>query len=516
MFLIAWETILIFTLASAALGQTTAAPPTFEAADVHVSTQSVNSLRSAPAIRNGRYELKNYTMLELITLAYGLDQDRMQGGPGWITTDRFEIVAKVPARATNATARTMLQGLLADRFNLATHNEDKPVPVYTLSSTGKHVPQLRESNQTGGGCQFSRQPSAPGEIQYMVMSCRNATIVSIAGAIRAAGPGYLNKPVVDMTGLKGSWDMELKFTDWTLLGAAGSNGVSLFDAVEKQLGLKLDQRQYPLPVLVVDRVNQKPTENAPDIAQKLPPPPPAEFEVADIKPGVAGSPQRGGFQPGGRLDLQNFSLKGLVMLAWSINNADMVAGPGWIETERFSVVAKAPGEGGANPDFDTLRIMLRKLLVDRFKIVMHTEDQPRPVYALMSDKREPKLKKADPSNRTDCTRAGAANTTSAPVITMTCKNMTLAQLAERLQGYAPNYLDHPVVDLTGLIGAWDFTVSWTPRPAFDAAAKPDAAPDGSVTMFEAFDKQLSIKLEASKQPMPVLVIDKAEQKPSEN
>src|SRR5215475_8314664 len=60
------------------------------------------------------------------------------------------------------------------------------------------------------------------------------------------------------------------------------------------------------------------------------------------------------------------------------------------------------------------------------------------------------------------------------VITMTCKNMTLAQLAERLQGYAPNYLDHPVVDLTGITGAWDFTVSWTPRPAFDAAAKPDA------------------------------------------
>ena len=90
------------------------------------------------------------------------------------------------------------------------------------------------------------------------------------------------------------------------------------------------------------------------------------------------------------------------------------------------------------------------------------------------------------------------------MITMTCKNMTLAQLAERLQGYAPNYLDHAVVDLTGITGAWDFNVSWTPRPAFDAAAKPDATPDGSVTMFEAFDKQLSIKLQASRQSMPVL------------
>jgi uncharacterized protein (TIGR03435 family) len=56
------------------------------------------------------------------------------------------------------------------------------------------------------------------------------------------------------------------------------------------------------------------------------------------------------------------------------------------------------------------------------------------------------------------------------MVTMTCLNMTMAQLAERLQGYAPNYLDQPVVDLTGLNAAWDFTVSWTPRPAFDSAA----------------------------------------------
>ena len=99
---------------------------------------------------------------------------------------------------------------------------------------------------------------------------------------------------------------------------------------------------------------------------------------------------------------------------------------------------------------------------------------------------------------------------------MTCLNMTMAQLAERLQGYAPNYLDHPVVDLTGLNGAWDFTVSWTPRPAFESAGKPGAAPDGSITIFEGFDKQLSLKLEPSKQPMAVIVIDNAEQRPIEN
>jgi uncharacterized protein (TIGR03435 family) len=216
------------------------------------------------------------------------------------------------------------------------------------------------------------------------------------------------------------------------------------------------------------------------------------------------------------LDLQNFSLKNLIMLAWSLGD-DMVAGPKWMETERFDIVAKASGESGAgNVDGDTLRTMLRALLIDRFKITMHTENQPRPVYALMMDKREPRLKKADPSNRTGCSRAGAPNVGSAPMQTMTCLNVTLTQLAERLQGLAPAYLDHPVVDMTGLNGAWDITASWTPRAAFELAAKPEAAPDGSITVFEAFDKQLSLKLESSKQPMPIVVIDKAEQKPTEN
>jgi uncharacterized protein (TIGR03435 family) len=516
MFRLAGEVILILAIAGAAFGQNPATLPSFEAADVHVSTQSVNSLKSVGAIRNGRYEIKNLTMMDLISLAYGVDQEKIQGGPSWLASDRFEIVAKVPSGTTNATAKLMLRSLLAERFNLAIHNEDKPLPVYAMISTGKRGPQLKEASGSGGGCRTPPQSSAPGEIPYNVLSCRNMTMEDIASLIRRVGPGYLNKPVVDMTGLKGSWDMDLKWTEWPLLGSAGSNGISLFGGLEKQLGLKLEQRQYPLPVTVVDRVNQKPTDNAPDVVQKLPPPPPAEFEVADIKPSVPGRPQKGGFQPGGRLDLQSFSLKNLVMLAWSVGD-DMVAGPTWIETERFDIVAKAPVEGGTgNPDVDTLRLMLRKLLIDRFKIVMHTENQPRPVYALMTDKREPKLKKADPSNRTDCSRVGAPNVNSAPMVTMTCLNMTLGQLVERLRGYAPNYLDHPVVDLTGLQGAWDFTASWTPRPAFDASAKPGAAPDGSITIFEAFDKQLSLKLEASKQPMPVLVIDKAEQRPIEN
>ena len=109
--------------------------------------------------------------------------------------------------------------------------------------------------------------------------------------------------VVDSTGLKGSWDFDITWTPQFLLPMAGSDSVTLFDALNKQLGLKLEEQKLPSPVIVVDQVNRAPTDNPPDIQVKLPPLPPAEFEVADIKPTMPGArPLEGrfGFLPGPR------------------------------------------------------------------------------------------------------------------------------------------------------------------------------------------------------------------------
>ena len=94
--------------------------------------------------------------------------------------------------------------------------------------------------------------------------------------------------MVDSTGLKGSWDFDIKWTGRGQLAAAGADGISIFDAVDKQLGLKLELQKVPMPVIVVDSVNEKPTDNPPGAATSLPPTP-TEFEVAVVKPSTPDS-----------------------------------------------------------------------------------------------------------------------------------------------------------------------------------------------------------------------------------
>jgi uncharacterized protein (TIGR03435 family) len=206
-------------------------------------------------------------------------------------------------------------------------------------------------------------------------------------------------------------------------------------------------------------------------------------------------------------------------LAWDLQE-DMIIGPKWIETDKWNLVAKAPPDviAGGNLDVISLQEMLKTLLIDRFKIKMHTEDQPVAVFALLAPKKETKLKKADPASRSTCKRTITQGTI--PTATVVCQNATMAMLAERLRQWAGGYVTHPAVDLTGIEGGWDFTYSWAPRANFEArpeGGQPGAAsdPNGAVSVFEAVEK-LGLKLEQQKHPMPVVVIDSANQTPTEN
>jgi uncharacterized protein (TIGR03435 family) len=518
-------------LSPVAYGQLSERLQTFDAADVHASPRSANPNTVGGFIRGGRYVFRNATMVDLIASAYGLEAEKVLGGPSWLESDRFDILAKAPASTSNDTARLMLRSLLADRFKLVLHNEDRGVAVYALTA-GKRGPQLREADGSGpSGCQGVPQTPAPGEIPQNVVSCRNMTMATFAETLRQMAGGYLDKQVVDLTDLKGAWDLTLKWTTRALMANAGSDGISIFDAVDKQLGLKLDVKTRPAPVIVVDSVNQRPTDNLPDVAKNLPVIS-TEFEVADIKPSMPGTNgRRGSLQPGGRIDLGGFTLKNFMSLAWDLPE-DMIVGPKFIDTDRFDIVAKAPADvalSGQTVDVDTLRAMLRATLVDRFKIVTHTEDQPVPVFVLLAPKTDTRLKKADPSARAGCKRVVPPPNAVASALsaTMTCQNTTMAQLAERLPNVAGAYVTHPAVDSTGIAGGWDFTLNWTPLAAFQVAPRPadgtqpgGAAvatdPNGGLTVFEAIDKQLGLKLEQQKRPMPVLVIDHVEQKPTDN
>src|SRR6516225_10513883 len=120
-------------------------PQVFEAADVHVSPP--NASEDAGFLPDGRIEFRSTTLLRLIAVAYSVPADRVAGGPSWLDTDRFDVVAKAPSGASQIALRNMLQNLLAERFHLAVKNEDKPVPVYVLRLVKKGV--AKPSSATG-------------------------------------------------------------------------------------------------------------------------------------------------------------------------------------------------------------------------------------------------------------------------------------------------------------------------------------------------------------------------------
>ena len=152
-----------------AYGQTPEKLPSFEAADVHSSPKNPNpNVQSLGAsARGGRYQFKNATMVDLISDAYGVEPVNVVGGPFWLETDRFDILAKAPTSVTAANTKLMLRSLLADRFKLVIHSQETPMNVWAMIpvNAGKPGPQLKEAK--GGGptnqCNYG-QPNGPNKI----------------------------------------------------------------------------------------------------------------------------------------------------------------------------------------------------------------------------------------------------------------------------------------------------------------------------------------------------------------
>jgi len=527
-------TSLAALLSGVAFSQSPETPVAFDIADVHASAKTTNPFMRGGVLRGGRYEVRTASVVDLIRTAYGLDDnDKVVGGPSWLDTNRFDIIAKAPQATSQENLKRMLQNLLADRFKLVVHKDTKPMQVFVLS-LGKGKPKLKEAAGSGppNSCQGVPQTPQPGVIGYNVVACHNMTMEAFALTVRGMANAYLTNPVVDSTGLKGSWDFEIKWTGRGQLAAAGADGVSIFDAVDKQLGLKLEPQKAPVPVIVVDSVNDKPTDNPPGLSTALPPPPPAEFEVANVKPSNPDATGQNARIQNGRVDIQNFPLKQLIMIAWDINSDDLIAGaPKSLDTLRFDVVAKAPAGGLGNEqtvDIDVLRLMLRALLVERFNLKSHMEDRPVDAYTLSAGK--PKLQKADPSNRTGCKEGPGADgkdpRLANPVLSrlITCQNMTMAQFAEQLPNLASGYVHSGVMDATGLEGAWDFTINFSAIGLLRSGANPGqpgggasaSDPNGALSLPDAVNRQLGLKLETQKRMVPVLVIDHIDEKPTEN
>ena len=541
-----------------ALNSQTAEPlPKFEAADIRVSAKTPNPFpRTGPA-RGGRYEVKMATMVDLIRIAHGFDNDKILEGPNWLELDRFDVVGKVPAGSTPEQHKQMLQSLLTDRFQLKTHPESRPLPTYSLI-----VPKKAQMKEADGseetGCRPQAASGAPteGGVRLMMSSaggggapvtinlgpgmviqynCRNMTMAAFAAGLRTMiGANLGPNTVLDATGLKGNWNFDLRYS-MAMIGPMTSENaerITIFSAVEK-LGLKLEEKQIPTPVLVVDSVNRSAGENPPGTAEALPPlPAPTEFEVASVKPSEPGG--MGGrfqMQPGGRLVVTGMPLSFLVNRAFNVMMPDQVTGiPQSAQMERYDINAKLPAEtamAASGPgEMEALAPLVLKLLEDRFKLKYHTEERPVTAYTLVAGR--PKTKKADPASRISCKTPPAPPGAPPASRLLTCQNVTMAQFAERLQRMAPD-LSWPVIDATGLEGGWDLSLMFSMRPmmmgapmrppdsAASAGAVPTAAdPIPGQTIFEAIDKQLGLKLEKRPRTASVIVIDHIEPKPTEN
>jgi uncharacterized protein (TIGR03435 family) len=482
-------------------------------------------------LRGSRYDVRTATMVDLIGTAYHIESDKIIGGPNWLDWDRFDIAATAPPTTTRDNLNLMLQQMLADRFHLVVRKDTRPMPAFALT-TGKTKPKMKPASGAGeGGCKDVPQNPAPGTVPYFAVSCQNVTMKAFAGMLNGfalAGGfngNYLPNPVVDETGIDGAWDFEMKWTPQPRLPQAGADGISLFDAVDRQLGLKLEPQKLPLPVLIVESVNQKPTPNEPGVAAKIAPAPPTEFEIATIKLTAPDVKDQMGRLQNGRLDLRNFTLRQILQIAWDINdNPEMIAGlPKSADSVHYDVTAKVASTGlvdAQQVDYDTLQIMLRGLLAERFGLKTHMEDRPVSAYTMTAGP-QTKLMKADPQNRTNCKSGGSPKN---PILNrvITCQNTNMTQFAGVLQNLVQGYVKAPIKDATGLDGYYDFVINFTgvsllPGARFDPNANSGSAdPNGAMTLPEAMLKQLGLKLEMGKRPLPVLVVDHVEDKPADN
>jgi uncharacterized protein (TIGR03435 family) len=218
----------------------------------------------------------------LIQTAYGVQNYQISGSPEWLDSEIYDIDAKMDGAAADAlqkltqderslTLNRMLQALLADRLKLAIHRETKELPAYLLV-VAKNGPKLHEAKSddtyANGVKDIDGTPSGAGTIQT-IMTQRSETMKAqatpMAGLARILAT-RLHRPVLDKTGLAGNYDFTLKFAPENLQLQSGPGSPPetdvpfLLDAIQQQLGLKLETGKGPVEVIVIDHV-ERPSGN---------------------------------------------------------------------------------------------------------------------------------------------------------------------------------------------------------------------------------------------------------------
>jgi uncharacterized protein (TIGR03435 family) len=246
------------------------APRQFEVASVkqNLSQSDASNISSAA---QGRFVATNVPARFLILYAYDLLAHQLTGLPEWTSDKAFDIVGLYPAehRPSDRETRLMLQNVLTERFALRTHHEQRDLPAYDLvvaRNDGQLGPQIHKSEidcaaakrpQSDAVNPSPVSPSGKRPVCRMIATRRfltggTRTMHDVTGPLQA----MLGRPVVDKTGLPGAYDLDLQWapTDLHAEESAGSDGPSLFTALQTQLGLKLVPHKEKFDVLVVDDI----------------------------------------------------------------------------------------------------------------------------------------------------------------------------------------------------------------------------------------------------------------------
>jgi uncharacterized protein (TIGR03435 family) len=243
-----------------------AAPlPVFDVASIRENKSA--TMNSTVRWGGDAYVATNATLASLLMAAYGIRADLMSGLPGWANSTHFDINAKISdpdadtlKKLSREQRRAMMVDLLNDRFHLRTHIEVKTLPVYDLV-IAKGGPKLKEDTTPfSDSADPGKTPAALKPGSFMVSdSSITAVAIPVSTLTNALG-FWVERNIIDKTGLTSRYDISLKWTPTELEGKTDNNAPGLFTALQEQLGLKLESSKGPVDTLVIDHV-EMPTEN---------------------------------------------------------------------------------------------------------------------------------------------------------------------------------------------------------------------------------------------------------------
>jgi uncharacterized protein (TIGR03435 family) len=234
------------------------------------------------------------------------------------------------------------------------------------------------------------------------------------------------------------------------------------------------------------------------------------FAAATIKPSDPNVPGYGVRITPGQFLATGYTLRLLIIYAYDLHRTQISGGPAWLDSDKYNIVAKPDGEG--QPTAPQWKIMLQKLLADRFGLTFHRQERTLSVYALTVAKGGPKMTAVEGDS------AEAVGDISFSALgKLQARHASMADLTHSLQR---NVLDRPVVDQTGLSGRYDFLLDWVPDEFQFAEVRTPGGPQipgntEGADLVTAVQQQLGLKLEATRAPAEVIVIDHAD-RPSDN